>query len=103
MDTTTLATGALSAAGGAGLGAWLTKVLIQRTLRQFDEAIKDVTQLKVELAVQKTVADKIVEPLRKAVDELRERLAKAEAANKKAQEADGILNSKLNKLSAKLP
>lgn len=93
----------ITGAGGAVGGAWLFRLLVKRTLQQFDQAIIDVGHLKTEAAVQKVVTDKIVEPLRKEVAELRERVAKAEAANKKAQEADMALNKKINTLMGKSP
>lgn len=87
-DPGTIATVVGAGAGGAGLGAWLTKVLIRRTLTQFDEAIKDVVNLKVTMAVQKALLDEVMKPLREDVKQLGERMGKAEAALAKGWDTD---------------
>ncbi len=87
---------AATGAGGTLVGGWLTKMLVQRTLKQYDKGLADIHALEIEMAAQKVIATEIIKPLRVEVQELRERLAKAEAALAKGWDADKALEARIN-------
>jgi hypothetical protein len=95
-DPTTIMTAAGGAAAGGGLSLWLTKLMVRRTMSQYDQGLKEIASLNTKMAVQEALTCEIVKPLRAEVAELRERLAKAEAALAKGWDADKELHKKFN-------